>query len=85
MSNYPPGVTGNEWQIAGHSAEAEDRYEEYLDEYEADRRRAFHTFLAEGRDDPAIYEVFCAECYDEPLDFGDFLDKLVEDYEDQRP
>lgn len=44
LSNYPPGVTGREWQIAGCSAEEEDAYETYL-ETEPDEPMDMGDFL----------------------------------------
>lgn len=73
MSNYPPGVTGNEWQIAGFSADVEDAYDEYLIDFEKERRAEHRRQLAEGETGLYVYEVWC-DFEDGPLGFGDWLD-----------
>lgn len=44
MSNYPPGVSGNEWQIAGPQAETIETREV---EHECDPKRFEEGFVGE--------------------------------------
>jgi hypothetical protein len=56
MSNYPPGVTGNEWQIAGPYAETE----ETLDCPECEKE-TLHAVVTLRRFDD-VDSVTCTEC-----------------------
>jgi transcription elongation factor Elf1 len=56
MSNYPPGVTGNEWQIAGPYAETE----EILDCPECEKE-TLHTVTTFNRHDD-VDACVCTVC-----------------------